>query len=1055
MVKKMFFALVTMILSLVANAQVTTTSIDGLITTSDKQPIIGAYISATHIPSGTVYSATSNSNGRFSIDGMMVGGPYNVKVSYIGFKNAERSIPTLILDETKTLNFSLKEDAKFLKEIVVTGKKNTDVTGSGENYNADAIAIMPTVDRNIYDILKQAPFVSLAKAGGISVSGTNNRYNSFMIDGAVSNDAFGLTGTGTNGGQSNATPISLEAIEQMSINASPFDIRQSGFTGGAINVVTKSGTNEFHGSAYGYFNNQNFYGKWNQVAEQDDKLASQSTQTYGFSIGGPIIKDKLFFFANAEYKYNKQPASWYAGIADNYISETQAESVLDVYNQRTGFNDSYSHRNIVTKCLSLLARIDWNINEKNRLSFRYQRSDSKKDNFNIGGSAFVFDNSGYKISNKTNSFVAELQSHLSNIVYNEARVTATFVRDNRDVDYQGPLAYIAAMPVADGSKKVTVSIGTDYSSGANIVNQDVFTIEDNLSMYLGKHTVTLGTHNEFFKTYNTFIQYSNGCYVYNNYNDYLANESSQFIYNYSDVALTGTDKWGATMKAGQLGAYLQDKWVIDDLNTLIFGIRFDVPIFFNRPQTNPEFNWSSYAKINNVKVGAVPAAEVLVSPRLGFRSFLNKSKKSLLRGGTGLFTGRIPFVWLSNCYSNTGMEMKGTTITDAKVLSKMNIEHWQQDLAAVRNGELGGKSSKPTVNTVSSNFKYPQSWRTNLALEQELPYGVKMTLEALYSKQLNNIFVENLALSNSGKKVYAVAGVEASAAPLYNMDTGSYYAIVNLRNTNKGYSYSLSAKLEKEFDFGLGLMAAYTFGHSKSVNDGRSSVAYSNWKYNASVDANSPELSYSGFDKPHQIVATVSYNSPAYLNGKLNTEVGLTYNGCNGQRYSLYYTENTKDANNKTSYNGDGYAGNSLIYIPTDEELAKMNFKTEDDRTKFGNWIEGDSYAKKHRGQYAERFSNMAPWENHFDLHFGENFYYNKKGGKVSLYLDIINFSNMLNKKWGSVYSEMYGISPLYVSSASISGDTKVATFSFNDDYVPKDQLLSRWHMQIGLKVTF
>lgn len=1052
----MFLALVVMVIAIAANAQVTTTSIDGLVTSTDKQPVIGAYISATHTPSGTVYSATTNAKGRFSIDGMMIGGPYSVKVTYIGFKKQDVSVSTLKLGETKTLNFILSEDEQLLSEVVVTGKNLENTNGASGNFNAKAIGLTPTVDRNIYDILKQSPLVSSSKTGGISVTGTNNRYNSFMIDGAVSNDAFGLTNSGTNGGQSNATPISLEAIEQMSINASPFDIRQSGFTGGAINVVTKSGTNEFHGSAYGYFNNQDFYGKWNQVSEKDDKLTSQSTQTYGFSVGGPIIKDKLFFFANAEYKYNKEPAAWYAGIADNYISEAQAAEVLNIYNQRTGFSDSYSHRDITAKCLSLLARIDWNIDVKNRLSFRYQRNDSKKDVFGIKNSAFIFNNSGYQMSNKTNSFVAELQSHISEQVYNEARFTATYVRDNRDVDYQGPLAYIANMPVADGSKSVTLTLGTDYSSGANRLNQDVYTIEDNLSMYLGKHTLTFGTHNEIFKTYNVFIQYSNGCYSYNNFEDYEAGKANAFYYNYSDEALTGSSKWGATMKAGQFGFYAQDKWNLDDLSSITFGIRFDAPVFFNSPTTNDEFNASEYAKAYNVKVGQAPSSKLLFSPRFGYRGYLNESKKSLLRGGTGIFTGRIPFVWISNCYSNTGMEMKGTTITDATVLNDMKIQNWQKDLEDVRAGQIsGGKASKPTVNTVAKDFKYPQSWRTDLALEQELPYGIKMTLEALYSKQLNNIFVENLALTDNGKKVYAVEGVEASAAPLYDMNTGSYYAIVNLRNTDKGYSYSLSAKFEKEFDFGLGLMAAYTFGHSKSVNDGTSSVAYSNWKYNYSVDTNRPELSYSMFDKPHQILATVTYNSPLYANRKLNTEVGLTYNGCNGQRYSLYYKENTKDANNKTSYNGDGYAGNSLLYIPTDEELAKMNFKTEEDRTKFGAWIAGDSYAKNHRGQYAERYSNLAPWENHFDLHVGENFYYNRKGGKVSLYLDIINLSNMLNKNWGSYYSSTYAVAPLTVQSATISGDTKVATFSYNDDSVAKDQLLSRWHMQIGLKVTF
>ncbi len=1026
-------------------AQVTTSGISGKVV-ADGAEVIGATVTAVHDPSGSRYMAVTNEKGRYSIQGMRVGGPYTITISYLGYKDEVLVNVQLALGESSTFNVKLKEDSHQLGEVVVTGARSNNGMGASSNFKRSQIDNAPTVDRSVYDVAKLSPLIAENKGGGLSVAGANNRYNSFQIDGMVSNDVFGLAGTGTNGGQTAANPISMDAIQELQVVVSPFDVRQSGFTGGAINAITKSGTNAFKGSAYGYYTNQDLYGTWNQLYNKKDRLTKQDTQTYGFTLGGPIIKDKLFFFVNLEYLKNSYPSSYYP--SDGYfLTPEVAQQIVDKYERVTGIRDNFGSRKIEKQGLSLLGRIDWNINTNNKLSFRYQFNDSYKDSYGSGSYTYYFANSAYRIKNKTNSFVAELNSHLSNSLYNELRAGATFVRDNREVPYGGPTIYI------NGSNKI--NIGTDYSSGANYLKQDIWTLEDNLSIYAGNHTISVGTHNELYKFENLFIQAAYGEYVYASVEDFLNDKASQFVYNYTDKALTGSTRWAAPFKAGQLGFYAQDKWDINTRLQLTYGLRIDIPLYLCTPSTNDEFNSSSYAS-DEVRTGQKPKSSVMFSPRVGFRWFATKDHRTILRGGVGVFSGRAPFVWLSNIWTNTGVEMKGAQIRS----NVPSFEKYGADVERLMQ-ENQSTATKPTINTVARDFKFPQVLRANLALEHTFPGDVKMTLEGLYSKDLNNVWFENLALTPSAK-VYAITGSENSATTYFSSDNTSYSAIYHLKNSNKGYSYSVSAKLEKSFNFGLDVMASYTFGHSYSVNDGTSSVAASNWGNCYSVDPTKAVLSHSMFDKPHKVLVNVSYNSPRYAGNRLQTHVGLTYNGFSGQRYSLTYSDNS------ASYNGDWRTGNSLIYIPTATELDKMNFAditsngkvtstAAEQRAAFGQWIEDDSYAHSHRGQYAERNSNLAKWENHVDLHIAEDFYYlNKRGSKISLTFDIINFTNMLNKKWGTVYADSWSVNILKVTETKKGADGNYsATYQFLGNQVNESPVSSRWHAQVGLRVTF
>ncbi|WP_337376271.1 TonB-dependent receptor [Phocaeicola plebeius] len=1053
--KFLFSALVVSAMAVGANAQVTTSAISGKVLDETKAPVIGATVVAIHEPSGTLYGAVTNVDGRYTIQGMRTGGPYKIEISYVGYNKTAFTGISLELGNTLSLNAEMKPSSELLDEVVVVADAKANA-GAAHNFSTGKITSTPTVDRNVYDIVKNMPMASTSKNGGITFAGSNNRYNSFQIDGTVSNDVFGLSASGTNGGQTGANPISMDAIQEIQVVVAPFDVRQSGFTGGGINAITKQGTNKFQATAYSYFTNENMYGKYNAARDYEkQKLGEQHTRTFGGTIGGALIKNKLFYFVSAEHKSDVYPNNIYPGYIDNYLTQDMADRIISKYQEYTGIKETYGPRDIENKSFGLLARIDWNINQNHKLAIRYQHNNSYDDNLSLSSSSFRFNSSGYRMNNKTNSIVAELNSHLGESLYNELRASASFVRDNRDIDYNSATVQIKS---ANDNNNTKIDMGTEYSSGANYLNQDIYTFEDNLSWYKGNHTFTFGTHNEIYRMQNLFMQGNNGAWYFNSIEDFLNDNPYEFRYKYTDPTLTGGNlSYAPAMKSGQFGFYAQDKWNVTNNFELTYGIRFDIPVIFNDPTTNVSFNEFATQQGWEARVGEMPGAKVLVSPRVGFRWYLNENHRTLLRGGLGLFTGRVPFVWLNNSFTNNGMEQKGTTLNEKYVAVPGMKDYAKNPYEAV--------SGKPIVDiaVVDKDFKYPQVFRTNLALEQQLPGDVKLTIEGIYSKTLNNVFFENLAIEEVGK-VYAIPGLEQSAVPYYNQVSSNYNSIINLKNTNEGYSYNFSVMLEKHFNFGLDLSGSYTFGHSKSVNDGTSSVAYSNWQYNYSKDSNSKgELGYSRFDIPHRISLQASYTTPKYLNGWMSTTVGITYNASPGGRYSLSY-DDAKD------FNGDGSRGTMLLYIPTDKELEDMNFvdnfdkqgnlimSKEESREAFRQWILNDDYAKNHRGQFAERNSNLTKWEHEINLHVAQDiFYLKERGSKIQVTFDVINFANMLNKKWGANYYLPYNLTPVTVSGSTNADGILVPEYTFKDqsNVLTKNDISSRWHCQVGVRLTF
>lgn len=1055
------FVLFLFCLTFTLNGQVTTSGISGKVT-AEGELLIGATVQAVHEPSGTTYGTVTNADGRYSLQGMRTGGPYTVEVSYVGFQKAVYKNITLQLGETYLLDVKLTESLS-LDEVVVTASKaalfNSQKTGAAQNFNQSQIQATPSVSRSIFDVTKMNP-LGVNTASGMSFAGSSNKYNSFQIDGITNNDVFGLSSSGTNGGQAGANPISLEAIEEIQVVIAPYDVRQGGFTGGGINAITKSGTNTFHGSAYWYYNNENFYGKTpGKDAKERKKLGDQSSATYGFTLGGPIVKDKLFFFANYERVKETYPSSNNIGSTESNLDVKEVDQIVNKISQLTGGYNAggYGPQDIDTYSNKILTRLDWNINEQNKFTVRYSFLDGRKMVFSNSVSSAKLNDNGYFMNNKTHSLVSELNTQFTPSWSNEFRFGWTYVRDYRDPIGQ-PLPNITINNLinnGDPTKKSSLELGTERNSAANALDQDIFTLEDNLIWNKGNHTITLGTHNEFFHMKNLYITNIYGSYVYNSLDDFLtvgtANEvlPNSYEYSYSNEKITGTDRWAPVFGAAQLGFYAQDEWKVTNRFSMTYGLRLDIPLLFDKPRANEVFNSSTVATSMGLATDQMPTTKVLWSPRVGFRWSLNEDRTTLLRGGAGIFTGRVPFVWISNSFGNAGVEMVRTAYSSSlgnyPSDFKFNIDPNKQYK------DPNAKVPTSEVDVMAKNFRFPSVFRANLAVEQMLPFGIRGTLEGLYSKTLNNILYENINYHWKGETL----NNGGDDRPVYEKQDNHFTQVMLLKNTSKGYTFNITTKLEKSFDFGLNAMIAYTYGQAKSLNDGNSSQAYSGWKYNATYygDMN-PELTWSMFDVRNRVIGSVSYRKEYAKH--FATTVSLFYNGQTGGRYSLL---------DYTDLNKDGYR-NDLMYVPTDAELEKMVFTdihsnnntvtAAEQKDALIKWIEGNGELRKSKGTHIKRNQMTLPFEHHFDFHFAQDFFVDIAGQRntIQLNFDIINVGNLLNKKWGMYYqtNSGYDLTPLTTKIG-----TNGATYQFYDpgEMYTNTNITSRWHAQVGLKYIF
>ena len=1051
-------AIIALFAGVAAYAQVTTSAIAGRITDTKGGVVPGAVVIAVHVPSGTTYHAVTGGEGRYAIQGMRPGGPYVVTVSLMGYEDAQVSDITLKLGETADVAPVMKEATLALEGAVVVaeGAFEASKTGAAQAITRRTIEEMPSISRGIADVTRINPFVRTDQNGGMSFAGASNKYNSFQIDGAMNNDVFGLTNNGANGGQAGTEPVSMETIDQIQVSIAPFDVRQSGFTGGSINAITKSGTNQFHGSVYGYGYNENLVGRYTKAnGDKSDKYSDEKTYQAGVTISGPIIKNKLFFFASYERANKEYPNTYGLGSGASKVNAETAQKVYDyIVNQSKAQGYEYtgalpSDLQVYTKSDKVTAKLDWNINDRHHASFRYSLVSAKQLN-SVSTAAYLdATDYSYDFVSKTNTFVGELQSRLANDLNNELRISYVRVRDQREpLGAKFPMFQISG--VGDG----TVCIGNERSSEANHLYQDIFSLTDNLTKTVGIHTITFGTHNELYRFSNLFLQDIYGTYYFNTPEDLYAGKINRYRYAHPNTNLPGvTESWEPTFKAAQLGFYAQDKMTITPNFDLTLGLRVDVPLFLDEPTENPDLTNLSNKYGWGLNTAKTIKGAPLFSPRLGFRWDIAGNRKYVLRGGAGMFTGRIPFVWFSNNYSNTGVQLTTYDVRSPHVDIIYDPSKQGQNEAKMAAG------GSQVVNTVDPNFNLTQTLKFDLGFDFRA-LGIDWTVEGIFTKNLNDIMYTNPLLQKTGKTVgQDFPSLSYDSRPRFAKipDAGKVGYIYNLTNTNKGYAYNVMVSANKHFNFGLDINASYTFTQSKSVFNGTSSVAQSNFNYNYHhSDVNDPELSWSAYNIPHQVKVAANYHK-TYGRDHWTTTVGAVYIGTSGAAYSMYYNG---DINN------DGSNGNDLMFIPTEAQLdaaiftpgtgSNAKYTADVQKANMKQWLANTDYLKDHRGEYFDRYAANMPFENHVDVHVGQKFSFKvgRQTHGIELIADIINFTNMLNPKWGRSYG--MGINNYYspVTVDAKNGnlqflhDGDYDMFSFADYY-------SRWKVQVGVRYTF
>lgn len=1078
--------------SLGAWAQVTTSSLSGIVTDTNGEPLPGATIVATHTPSGTNYGTVAQSSGKYTVPGMRVGGPYTVKVTFIGYKEQTFDNIYLSLGVAANVNAKLEDVSTELSEVIVSSDRNdifsSDRTGAASNVNNRTIQSVPTISRGLRDFTKLSPLANTS-GNGTSFAGTSNRYNQFSVDGLVSNDVFGLSSSGTNGGQTGIEPISLDAIEEFTINIAPYDVRQSGFTGGGINAVTRSGSNTFQGSAYYFGNNQNLVGKNNPNTSTEVKYQEYTDYQAGFRLGGPIVKNKLFFFINGEITRQKTPLAFEPGTPESNITLDEVNRTIATLRSIAPDYDPGNYLTINDEINSdkFIAKLDWNINSKHKLTLRHSYTYGENIDNSRTTNQLRFYNNGVYFPSTTNSSGLELNSIFGSRYGNRLLIGYTSVKDDRE-PLGSPFPYTLINLGAPTGR--TIIFGSENSSVANELNQDIFTLDDDFTIYSGKHTITIGTHNEFYKFYNLFVQNIFGNYAFQTLEDFESQATAtpvaptfyQIGYSFAD---DGSFQTGGAAKfnAYQLGLYVQDEFQVTDNLKLTGGLRLDLPIFPDKPMANDQFN-QTYGEEG--RTGVVPDTRVLWSPRIGFNFDVNGDRTTQIRGGTGLFTGRVPFVWVSNQFSNNGA-LNGTYSTGSSASSANpltnGIMYSTDPFSQPTAEDVGATPGRGAINVIAPDFKFPQVFRSNIAVDQRLPWGLVATVEALFSKTYNNVNFTNLnRVEQSG---FTFAGPDTR--PRYTTTStnptsggyngagrvdGGYDEIIKIENTNKGYTYNFMVQVVKELSHGFTGSLAYSYGDSKDLNSGTSSVAYSNWRFVNNVSGlNALNQTRSNYSPGSRIVGLVSYRKE-YLNSRMATQVSLFYNGQSGQAISYRY-------NGDLNYDG---TSNDLIYVPASQSEINLvsytvgtgaNAVTVTPAEQWASldaFIEGDDYLKKRRGQYAERNGSRMPFQHQFDFRILQEFAI-KAGNttnKLQFSFDIMNVGNMINKDWGKSYilanQEFALINYLGLTDADpgagvdYSSNTPRYTYNpalTNGNPWSASDLFSRWRAQFGIRYIF
>ena len=1081
-------SLLVMLLSFGLGAQgVTTSSISGQLTdAASGEPLIGATVQAVHTPSGTTYGNVTDDEGFFRLPGLRVGGPYTITATYVGYDPIVEENVRLNLGQGFTFNRALGSTGVNLESVTVVGNRS-DIfdgkrTGQETSISEEQINVLPTVSRSIADFARLNPLAKIDEGDdgfGIQIAGQNNRFNSIYIDGAVNNDAFGLSGSGTNGGQTGVSPISLDAVEQFVVATAPYDIRQSGFAGGSISAVTRSGTNNIEGSAYYLFRNDGLTRDNGFTSEEDftfPNLNEFSAKTYGARLGGPLVKDKVFFFVNAELQRDETPQVF---DLNNYRGDYGAADITelrDFVSERFDYDlGSYDNNTAFLNSDKFIAKLDFNLSPTNKLSVRHSYVSAENlEARSSSASGLRFLNGSEYFTSKTNSSAIELNSIFENAA-NNLTIGATFVRDDRD-----PLGDPFPVVNIRDANGASIQFGGEPFSTANLLNQDVVTVRNDFSLYRGAHNILIGVNAEFFSAGNLFIRQNYGDYDFNGIGDttglrqfILGLPSSRYERSFSQVDNVSGDESAAIAELSQtlLGFYVQNEYTVNDQLRITGGLRLDLPIWPSDVPTNASFNDDLIPELEalgydleGARTGQFIKTQVAFSPRISFNYDVFGDQTLQLRGGVGRFTSRIPLVWPGGAYNNYGFNVGG--------INRFNSVPFNADVNSQEPGDIDVNNPDPSgqIDLFAEKFKLPQTTKVSLAVDYQLPLGIIMTVEGLYTKFHNYVRYQRLDLDprvqsrltgTPDNRVYYPSN------PFLDSENNFYNGIYLGTNTDKGYSWNGSVVLQKPYTNGFVGTLGYSYGDSYSLFDGTSSQNSSQWRgyYNTEGRNNEGPVQRSTFASGSRIFGNVAYT----LTGEnTNQTFSLFMNGQSAGAYTYVV-----GANNQDFVNDGGFNFNEVAYIPgsaSDINLVESNgLSASEQYAILDEFINNDPYLSDHRGQFAERNSNWAPFKTIFDARFLQEFKVNTGSNTniLQFSVDVFNLNNLLNKEWGHINSLGFGTYNL-VFLDDID-DNGVPTYTVNRDIldgVQPDEIYddilddsglrsSRWNMQLGVRYIF
>lgn len=1016
---------------------VTTSAITGRVTNAQGEPVDGAQVVATNTATGREYRVVTRDGGRYQLQGLQPGGPYTVRVAGMGFEGQARTGVNLALSQTARFDFSLAPEALAIEGLSVVVERGNVIsrgrTGTATVVSDSAIARLPTITRDFTDFTRLTPQISTS-GDASNAGGRNSRFNTIQIDGAVNNDLFGLNSGGTPGSGSDAKPITLEAIQEFQVAIAPFDVRQGGFTGAAINAVTKPGTNDFRGSLTLFNRNESLVGNYRfpDTGEKGPAFADFTHTEAGFSLGGPIIRDKLHFFTAGEITRRSAPINNVAGTSTSEISIQEAQAVADILRNQYGYEPGeVGAMNLGTEGHNLFGRVDWSINSNHRLTLRHNYVDGVRDDLSRSNSLYFLGGSLFERDNVNTSTVAQLNSIFRSQFFNELRIGFSTIRDKRIPQDNTPSVRVA-LPVGPGGSRALFA-GSEQFSGQNELDQDVVEVTNDLTFTRGMHNITLGTHNEFFGFSNLFVRNAFGYYEFNSPADLQAARASRYEYSY--LLPGGSER--AEFDVRQLSFYVQDQMDLTENFSLTAGVRYDVTHFPDNPGRNTAFE-QAFSTLGR-RTDAVPSGKGQFSPRVGFNWDVLGDRSTQVRGGVGLFSGRTPYVWISNVYGNTGLDYVRFTCT-GNATPRFVSDPANQPRNCVGNTSLAANE----INLADPDFELPQVFRTSFAVDRRLPLGFTGTLEGLYSQSVNDVLYRELNLRPA-------SGTVEGGRPRYAGRLSNAFAnVTDITNTDEGYNYSVTGQLQRPFRENFDFSLAYTFTRARDVNSVTSSQAFSNWRFNPiDADPNDPDLRPSNFEVPHRVLASGSYQFGFLRRGP--TDVSFIYVGESGRPYSYSYNG---DVNN------DGSNGNDLFYVPANASEIRFQGTQAQQAESWQNlnaFIESVDCLRGARGTIVKRNACRQPWSNRIDLRIAQTVP-TLRGQGVQVTANIINFGNLLNEEWGLsqfVSNQNDALLSTASTTPDANGRVQFRPFGAGKRQFNTSNLSSRYQIQLGVRYSF